>query len=133
MDFHDTIIEFFLYHGIARVHRGFGDTVELAGRFLDTDRETLPSAILEETARRRGLTREGLDDELRRFARYIGQKNGRLYEELVGGGSGRRSSSPPWRRRPLRFIGSGTPCCPPAGREKSGKISAPALDKGRGA
>ena len=51
MDFHDTIIEFFLYHGIARVHRGFGDTVELAGRFLDTDRETLPSAIREETAR----------------------------------------------------------------------------------
>ena len=130
MDFHDTIIEFFLYHGIARVHRGFGDTVELAGRFLDTDRETLPSAILEETARRRGLTREGLDDELRRFARYIGQKNGRLYEELVGE-----------RFRAAEFIsavaeaaiGSGTPCCPPAGREKSGKISAPPLDKGRGA
>ena len=57
MNFNDTIIEFFLYHGIARVHRGFGDTVELAGRFLDTDRETLPSAILEETARRRRLTR----------------------------------------------------------------------------
>lgn len=84
MNFNDIIIEFFLCHGIARVYRGFGDAVELAGRFLDTDRETLPSAILEEAARRRGLTREGLDDELRRFARYIGQKNERLYEELVG-------------------------------------------------
>ena len=52
MNFNDIIIEFFLCHGIARVHRGFGATVELAGRFLDTDRETLPSAILEEAARR---------------------------------------------------------------------------------
>lgn len=52
MNFNDIIIEFFLCHGIARVHRGFGDAVELAGRFLDTDRETLPSAILEEAARR---------------------------------------------------------------------------------
>ena len=84
MNFNDIIIEFFLCHGIARVHRGFGTTVELAGRFLDTDRETLPSAILEEAARRRGMSWEGLDGELRRVARYIGQKDGRLYEELVG-------------------------------------------------
>ena len=84
MDFKDIIIEFFLYHGIARVQRGFGYTVELAGRFLNADRETLPSTLLEETARRNGLTVKRLEEELRRFARQIGQKNGRLYDELVG-------------------------------------------------
>jgi len=80
----DVAIEFFLNHGVARIHRGASYAVELVGQFLNTDRETLPTAILDETARKYGITRERLMNELKQFSQYIGKHDPELYQELVG-------------------------------------------------
>lgn len=84
MTVQDMVIEMLLDHGIARVQKGFGYTVELAGWVLDTDGETLFSGKLEETARKHGLSVEAMTKDIRAFSRYIQKKEPWFYRELTG-------------------------------------------------
>ena len=84
MTVQDMVIEMLLDHGIARVQKGFGYTVELARWVLDTDGETLVSGKLEETARKHGLSVEAVIQDIRTFSRYIQKKEPWFYWELTG-------------------------------------------------
>ena len=78
------VLEYFLDCGLPRNCKGYTYTVELAGKFLHTDKGTLPGQMMQEVAEKHGVSAKVVSSSIRRFALSIRKYNLRLYEDLVG-------------------------------------------------